>query len=63
VSDIPVPVVSAGGPRCATLEEAAALARDVGRAGAAGATMGRNVWGFPDIPGAIRLLRDAINEA
>ena len=62
VSGIPVPVVSAGGPKCATLDDAARMARDVGRAGAAGATMGRNVWGFDDIPAAIQRLKTAINE-
>ncbi len=63
VEDIPVPVLSAGGPRCDSFDEAVALARDVGKTGAAGATMGRNVWGFPDIPEAIRYLKEAINEA
>ena len=61
VSGAPVPVVAAGGPRCATLEDAVAMAREVGQAGAAGATMGRNVWGFEDIPLAIQRLRDALN--
>jgi fructose-bisphosphate aldolase, class I len=62
VSDIPVPVVSAGGPKCPTLDDAVRMARDIGHAGAAGATMGRNVWGFDDIPAAIQRLKAAINE-
>lgn len=57
-----VPVVAAGGPRCATLEDAAAMAREIGQTGAAGATMGRNVWEFEDIPAAIFRLKQAINE-
>lgn len=62
VADIHAPVVAAGGPRCATLDEAAAMARDIGKSGAAGATMGRNVWEFPEIPYAIECLKQAINE-
>lgn len=57
----PVPVVTAGGPRCATLEEAEQLMRDVAASGAAGSTIGRNVWGFPDIPGAVRRLKAALH--
>lgn len=62
VSAFPVPVVAAGGPRCATLDDAIAMARAIGNAGAAGATMGRNVWEFEDIPLAIKQLKQAINE-
>lgn len=62
VNAFPVPVVAAGGPRCATLDDAVAMARDIGKSGAAGATMGRNVWEFEDIPYAIRALKNAINE-
>ena len=61
VNTFPVPVVAAGGPRCATLEDAVAMAEDIGKAGAAGATMGRNVWEFEDIPSAVRQLKQAIN--
>lgn len=63
VSVAPVPVVTAGGPKCETLEEAAAMVSDVARTGAAGATIGRNVWGFHDIPGAIRRLKQALFDA
>ena len=55
----PVPVVVAGGPRCETLDEAERMIRDVVQAGAAGATVGRNVWGFKDIQGAIERLKRA----
>jgi DhnA family fructose-bisphosphate aldolase class Ia len=61
VSGIPVPVVAAGGPRCATLDETEAMARAIGQSGAAGATMGRNVWEFEEIPAAIARLKNAIN--
>lgn len=60
VAETPVPVVTAGGPKCETREEAAAMVRDVVRTGAAGSTIGRNVWGFPDIPRAMSLLREAM---
>ncbi|HNR29642.1 MAG TPA: aldolase [Candidatus Hydrogenedentes bacterium] len=55
----PVPVVCAGGPRCDTLDEADRMVRAVVAAGAAGATVGRNVWGFADIPAAIARLKAA----
>ena len=61
VASCAVPVVAAGGPRCATLDDAAAMAREIGQTGAAGATMGRNVWEFNDIPAAISRLKQAIN--
>ncbi len=60
ISLTPVPVVTAGGPKCGTLDEAAAMIRDIAKTGAAGSTVGRNVWGFPDIPRAIRTLQEAM---
>ncbi|HOZ45873.1 MAG TPA: aldolase [Candidatus Hydrogenedentes bacterium] len=60
VSVTPVPVVTAGGPQCNTLEEAEAMFRDVARSGAAGTTVGRNAWGFSDIPRTIRRLKAAL---
>jgi class I fructose-bisphosphate aldolase len=63
VSVTPVPVVIAGGPKCDTLDDAVAMLRDVARSGAAGATVGRNVWGFPDIPAAVRRLKAAVQES
>jgi len=62
VNTFNVPVVAAGGPRCATLTDAENMVRDIGKTGAAGATVGRNVWGFEDIPLAIKTLKIAINE-
>ncbi len=60
VSVTPVPVVTAGGPKCETLEQAAAMIRDVVKTGAAGSTVGRNVWGFADCAEAIRVLKAAM---
>ncbi len=59
----PVPVVTAGGPKCDTLEDAEAMIRDVVKSGAAGSTVGRNVWGFSDVPEAMRRLRRAMFES
>lgn len=46
VRECPVPVVAAGGPKTATLEDALKMAADVISAGALGMTVGRNIWGF-----------------
>jgi len=62
VRSFDAPIVAAGGPRCATLEEAEKMTREIGKTGAAGATVGRNVWGFEDIPLAIKTLKQAINK-
>ncbi|NLV44528.1 MAG: aldolase [Candidatus Hydrogenedentes bacterium] len=61
VNTLAVPIVAAGGPRCASLEDAEKMACEIGQSGAAGATMGRNVWEFEDIPQAIQRLKAAIN--
>lgn len=60
VSITPVPVVTAGGPKCETLDEAVAMMRDVVRSGAAGSTVGRNVWGFSDVGLAMDRLKAAM---
>lgn len=62
VAVTPVPVVTAGGPTCKTIEDAVAMVRDVVASGAAGSTVGRNVWGFADIPQAINRLKAAMFE-
>lgn len=61
VSLTPIPVVTAGGPKCETLDDAAAMMRDVVRSGAAGSTVGRNVWGFPNIKEAVHQLKLALD--
>lgn len=55
----PVPIVAAGGPRCETLDDAVQFARAVVRSGSVGLTVGRNVWGFDDIPLAMKRLTEA----
>ncbi len=40
-------VVAAGGPKADTLPAALAMIAEVVQSGARGATIGRNVWGFP----------------
>lgn len=60
VSATPVPVVTAGGPTCKTIDDAVQMVRAVVESGAAGSTVGRNVWGFEDIPLAIDRLKQAM---
>jgi class I fructose-bisphosphate aldolase len=60
VSLTPVPVVTAGGPKCATLDDAVEMVASVVESGAAGSTVGRNVWEFEDIPAAIARLKEAM---
>jgi class I fructose-bisphosphate aldolase len=60
VNMTPVPVVAAGGPKAETLQEAVEMLRAVASSGAAGATVGRNVWGFEDIGEAVRQLKEAL---
>ncbi len=62
VADCPVPVVAAGGPRAQTLEAALAMMADVVKAGARGATIGRNVWGFAQITAAVQAFKAVIHD-
>jgi class I fructose-bisphosphate aldolase len=62
VGSCPVPVVAAGGPKAGTLEEALGMAREVIAAGARGMTVGRNIWGFPDIAGAVEAFKAVIHD-
>jgi len=62
VAVTPVPVVTAGGPTCETLDDAANMVREVVRSGAAGSTIGRNVWGFPDATEAVKRLKAVMFE-
>lgn len=61
VSECPVPIVAAGGPRADRIEDALRMAKEVIESGAKGMTVGRNVWEFPDITQAVRLFSDAIH--
>jgi fructose-bisphosphate aldolase, class I len=62
VSQTPVPVVAAGGPRAGTLAEALDMMTEVVRSGARGATIGRNVWSFPEITKAVLAFKAVIHD-
>ena len=62
VADCPVPLVAAGGPKAGTLEAALEMFTEVVHSGARGATIGRNVWGFEDITGAVRAFKAVIHD-
>jgi predicted phospho-2-dehydro-3-deoxyheptonate aldolase len=59
VQGCPVPVLVAGGPRRATLEGLLADLRDARRAGARGASVGRNVFQHGDPAAAVRAIAAA----
>jgi class I fructose-bisphosphate aldolase len=62
VADCPVPLVAAGGPRANTLEAALQMMAEVAQSGAAGATIGRNVWGFANITANVRAFKAVIHD-
>jgi fructose-bisphosphate aldolase, class I len=62
VADCPVPLVAAGGPKSNTLAEALAMMAEVVQSGARGATIGRNIWGFPQITAAVRAFQGVIHD-
>lgn len=62
VSCSPVPVVAAGGPKCATLAGALRMMFEVVQSGARGATIGRNVWGHKDVGQAVRAFKGVIHD-
>ena len=55
-------MVAAGGPRAETLEAALEMMTEVVQSGARGATIGRNVWGFQNISGAITAFKAVIHD-
>ncbi len=61
VADCPTTVVAAGGPRATSLEAALFMVAEVIEAGARGATIGRNVWGFEPITGAVEAFKAVIH--
>jgi len=63
VADCPVPLVAAGGPQTKTFAEALAMLQQVVQSGAAGAVVGRNVWGFDHITKAVRAIKAVIHDA
>ena len=44
-----------------TLDDAVQMVSEVVQTGAAGSTIGRNVWGFRDIPLAVERLKQAMH--
>jgi class I fructose-bisphosphate aldolase len=62
VNSCPVPVVAAGGPKCESLEAALVMAAKVVESGARGATIGRNIWGVPQITEALLAFKAVIHD-
>lgn len=62
VVDCPVPLVVAGGPQTSNLEQALGMMADAVRSGARGATIGRNVWGLPQISEAVQAFKAVIHD-
>ena len=62
VAECPVPVVAAGGPKTDTLLAALQMMAEVRQAGARGATIGRNVWGFEAITGAVQAFKAVLHD-
>jgi len=55
-----VPVVAAGGPRKDTAEKALEMVKEVMEAGAAGVTIGRNVWAHSNPVGMTKAVRKIV---
>jgi fructose-bisphosphate aldolase, class I len=62
VETCPALVVASGGPRQDTLEGFLGMIYGVMQSGAAGATMGRNVWGAPNIPAVMAALHALVHQ-
>lgn len=62
VSESPLPIVAAGGPRAATLQDALVMATEVVASGAKGMTVGRNIWGFPQTRAALEAFKLVIHD-
>lgn len=62
VSECPVPVVAAGGPKAETLKAALAMAADVMASGAKGMTIGRNIWGAPQVAQSLSAFQMVIHD-
>jgi len=63
VRSCPVPVVAAGGPKADTLRDALEMAHCVVRSGARGMTVGRNIWGFPQVTQAVLAFKAVVHDA
>ncbi len=62
VNVCPVPLVAAGGPKCETLQEGLEMASRIVASGARGATIGRNIWGTPDITRSLLAFKAVIHD-
>ncbi|MHB9031733.1 MAG: class I fructose-bisphosphate aldolase [Anaerolineae bacterium] len=62
VADCPLPLVAAGGPQTGTLEEALNSMAGAVASGMRGATIGRNIWGHPDVALAVRAFGYVIHD-
>jgi class I fructose-bisphosphate aldolase len=62
VSDCPVLIVAAGGPKTETTTLALQMACEVIQSGAKGMTVGRNIWGIPEITKAVRAFSAVIHD-
>ena len=58
----PVRLVAAGGPKAADLRGSLAMMADVVKSGAAGATIGRNIWGFDNVTANIKAFKAVIHD-
>jgi class I fructose-bisphosphate aldolase len=58
----PVRIVAAGGPKAADLRGSLAMMADVVKSGAAGATIGRNVWGFENVTANVKAFKAVIHD-
>jgi class I fructose-bisphosphate aldolase len=61
VTDCPIPLVAAGGPRSESLESALHTVVEVVQSGARGATIGRNVWGFDNTTATVCAFKAVIH--
>ena len=62
VEAAPVRVVAAGGPKAPDLRGSLAMMADVVKSGAAGATIGRNIWGFANVTANIKAFKAVIHD-
>jgi len=62
IGSCPVPVVAAGGPKANTVQAALTMAAGVRDSGARGMTVGRNVWGFPNVTSIVRAFKAVLHD-
>jgi fructose-bisphosphate aldolase, class I len=58
----PVRIVAAGGPKASDLRGALAMIADVVKSGAAGATIGRNIWGFDNVTANVKAFKAVVHD-